>query len=169
MLMNDMHQRSYLLSFEISWLIGFCNQWALLDFYVIFQYFSEWGFSMWFKIYWNTFFAKCSCVVLVCLIPAPILFAMKQKKVRFFVYLGNRQIIGAVLSCHAFKLITPNTVCCTENAVFCFLNTLSGIKNVVFNSNFIISYSLGLKWVSRHWLRQMPGYSQHWLTHAWDY
>ena len=75
------------------------------------------------------FFAKCSCVVLVCLIPAPILFAMKQQKVRFFVYLGNRQIIGAVLSCHAFELISP----------------LSGIKNIVFNSNFIISYSLGLK------------------------
>ena len=47
------------------------------------------------------FFAKCSCVVLVCLIPAPILFAMKHKKVRFFVYLGNRQIIGAIffMSC----------------------------------------------------------------------
>ena len=84
MLMNDMHQRSYLLSFEISWFETKED--------VIFQYFSEWGFSMWFKIYWNTFFAKCSCVVLVCLIPAPILFAMKQKKVRFFVYLGNRQI-----------------------------------------------------------------------------
>ena len=81
----------------------------------------------------------------MCVITAPILFAMKQKKVRFFVYLGNRQIIGAVLSCHAFKLNSPNTVCCTENAVYCFLNTLSGIKNVVFNSNFIISYSLGLK------------------------
>ena len=65
MFMNDMHQRSYLLSFEISWLIGFCNQWALLYLSVIFQYFSEWGFNMWFKIYWNTFFAKCSCVVIV--------------------------------------------------------------------------------------------------------
>ena len=54
------------------------------------------------------FFGKCSCVVLVCLIPAPILFAMKPKKVRFFVYLGNRQIIGAVLSCHAFELNPPN-------------------------------------------------------------
>ena len=54
------------------------------------------------------FFAKCSCVVLVCLIPAPILFAVKPKKVRFFVYLGNRQIIGAVLSCHAFELNSPN-------------------------------------------------------------
>ena len=39
-----------------------------------------------------------------------------------------------------------------ENVVFCFLNTLSGIKKiVVFNSNFIISYSLGLKLVSWHW------------------
>ena len=51
---------------------------------------------------------------------------------------------------------------------FAFLNTLSGIKNVVFNSNFIISYSSGLKWVSRHWLRQRPGCSQHWLKNAWD-
>ena len=84
--------------------------------------------------YIETLFLQNALVfVLVCLIPAPILFAMKQKKVRFFVYLGNRQIIGAVLSCHAFKLITPNAVCCTENAVSCFLNTLSGIKNVVFN------------------------------------
>ena len=54
------------------------------------------------------FFAKCSRVVLVCLIPALILYAMKQKKVRFFVYLGNRQIIGAVLSFHAFELNSPN-------------------------------------------------------------
>ena len=30
MFMNDMQQRSYLISFEISWFIGFCNQWALL-------------------------------------------------------------------------------------------------------------------------------------------
>ena len=72
------------------------------------------------------FFPKCSCVVLVCLIPAPTLFAMKQKKVRFFVYLGNRQIIGAVLSRQAFEL--NSSICCTENAVFCFLNALSGIK-----------------------------------------
>ena len=115
MFMNDMHQRSPLLSFEISWLIGFCNQWALLYSSVIFQYFSEWGFNMWFKIYWNTFFEKCSCVVLVCLIPTPKLFAMKQKKVRFFVYLGNRQIIGAVFSCHVFELNSPNMLywkCC---------------------------------------------------------
>ena len=34
--------------------------------------------------------------------------AMKPKKVRFFVYLGNRQIIGAVLSCYAFELNSPN-------------------------------------------------------------
>ena len=119
MFMNDMHQWSYLLhfvSFEISWLIGFCNQRALLYLSLIFQYFSEWGFNMWFKIYWNPlFFAKCSCVVLVCLIPAPILYAMKQKKVIFFVYLGNRQIIGAVLSFLAFELNSPNMLywkCC---------------------------------------------------------
>ena len=54
------------------------------------------------------FFAKCSCVVLVRLIPALILFAMKQKKVRFFVYLDNRQIILVVLSFHAFELNSPN-------------------------------------------------------------
>ena len=62
---------------------------------------------------------SCTCntshVVLVCLIPAPILYAMKQKKVRFFVYPGNRQIIGAVLSFHAFELNSPNMLywkCC---------------------------------------------------------
>ena len=59
---------------------------------------------------------------------SPTLFAMKQKKVRFLVYLGNRQIIGAVLSRQAFEL--NSSICCTENAVFCFLNALSGIKNV---------------------------------------
>ena len=115
MFMNDIHQQSYLLSFEISWLRGFCNQWALLHLSVIFQYFSEWGFNMWFKIYWNTFFAKWSCVVLVCLIPPPILFAMKPKKARFFVYLGNRQIIGTVLLSHAFELNSLNMLywkCC---------------------------------------------------------
>ena len=57
--------------FEISWLIGFCNQWALLYSSVIFQYFSKWGFNMWFKIYWNTFFSKCFCVVLLCLTLIP--------------------------------------------------------------------------------------------------
>ena len=40
----------------------------------------------------ETHFLQNARVVLVCLIPAPILFAMKQKKLRFFVYLGNRQI-----------------------------------------------------------------------------
>ena len=43
---------------KISWLMGFCNQWALLYLSVIFQYFFEWGFNMWFKMYWNIFFNK---------------------------------------------------------------------------------------------------------------
>ena len=152
---------------KISWLIGFCNQWALLYLSVIFQYFSEWGFNMWFKIYWNTsFFTKCSCVVLVCLIPASILFAMKQKKVRFFVYLGYRQIIGAVLSWHAFEQNSSDTLY-WKCRVLLFKYIVWDKKNVVL-TQITSSYSLGLKWVSRLWLRQRPKYSQHLLTNAWD-
>ena len=166
MFINDMHHRSYLLSFGISWLIGFCNQWALLYLSVLFQYFSERGFNMWFKIYWNTFFAKCSCVVLVCLIPAPILFAMKQKKVRFFVYLDNGQIILVVLSFHAFELNSPNMLYwkCHDLLFKCIV---WDTKNVAFNSNFITSYSLGLKWVSRHWLRQRQSLSKWFIALFW--
>ena len=77
---KNQHQQSYLLSFKISCLIGFCNQWALLylscDFLILF----------WMKVQYmiqdmlKHFFAKWSNVVLVCRIPAPILFAMKQRK-----------------------------------------------------------------------------------------
>ena len=96
---------------QISWLIGFCNQWTLLYLSVIFST------LFWMRVQYviqdilKHFFLQNARVVLVCLIPAPILFAMKPKKVRFFVYLGNRQIIGAVLtvlSCHAFELNSPN-------------------------------------------------------------
>ena len=121
--LENMTQRSFfhqiwprnLVVNQISWLIGFCNQWAFLYLSVIFSILFWMRVQYVIKIYWNTFFAKCSCVVLGCLIPAPILFAMKPKKVRFFVYLSNRQIIGAVLPCHAFELNSPNMLswkCC---------------------------------------------------------
>ena len=125
-LMNDMHQRSYLLSFEISWLIGFYNQWALLYLSVIFQYFSEWGFNMWFKIFWNTFFCK---IILCCFSvsdTSPYIVCHETKESEILCLpVCSRQIIGVVLSFLAFELNSP--ICCAENTLF-FLNALSEIR-----------------------------------------